>query len=206
MLAPPGPAHVSEYSPLAVNGPVLWLPLAASMPLQSPEAVHAVACDELQLSVELLPNGTAVGLAVNRAVGTAFTVMATLTVGLVPPGPVQESEYSALSLSGPVLCVPLVGMAPPQAPAALHEVALVELQVKVAEPPASKVVDDAFKETVGAGTVRGPPPHADASRTDPAISREVKRTDIPGLCCRSIIRPCPSGAYEHYACRMRTSK
>jgi hypothetical protein len=84
-------------------------------------------------------------------------------------------------LSNPVLCVPLLARAPLQAPAALHEVELVELQVSIAESPALMVVDDAFSDTVGAGTVREPPPpHADASRADPPInSHEVERTDIP---------------------------
>lgn len=79
-LTPPGPVHVSEYSPVAVNGPVLWLPLVASVPLQLPDAVHVVACDESQVSIDPVPTGTAVGVAINCAVGSAFTVMATLAV------------------------------------------------------------------------------------------------------------------------------
>jgi hypothetical protein len=71
---------------------VLWLPLAASVPLQSPEAVHALALIELQLRVAPLPIGTSVGVAINCALGGAFTVMATLAAWLVPPGPEQVSE------------------------------------------------------------------------------------------------------------------
>jgi hypothetical protein len=70
---------------------VPWVPLAESAPFQSPEAVHPVAWVELQVSVEALPAGTTVGAAVNCAVGSAFTVMTTLAVWLVPPGPVQVS-------------------------------------------------------------------------------------------------------------------
>jgi hypothetical protein len=75
----------------------------------------------------------------------------------------------------------LAGKLPLHAPKALHAVALAEVQVRVAELPASTVVEDAFNDTVGARTMFGPaPPHADASRTDPAInSREIKRTDTP---------------------------
>jgi hypothetical protein len=85
--------------------------------------------------------------------------------------------------------VPLVGTAPLQAPAALHEVASVEVQVRVAELPASRVVEDAFNDTVGTRTVLGPPPpHADARSTDPAINRrEIKRTDIPILFLHQMI-------------------
>jgi len=56
------------------------VPFTASAPLQSPEAAHAVACAELQVNVDALPTGTAVGVAVNCAVGSAFTVMAMLAV------------------------------------------------------------------------------------------------------------------------------
>jgi hypothetical protein len=44
---PPGPVHVSEYTVMAANGPVLWLPLVASAPLQPPEAAHETALTEL---------------------------------------------------------------------------------------------------------------------------------------------------------------
>jgi hypothetical protein len=56
------------------------VPLTASAPLQSPEAAHALACAELQVSVDPLPKGTAVGVAVNCAVGSAFTVTVMLAV------------------------------------------------------------------------------------------------------------------------------
>jgi hypothetical protein len=77
--------------------------------------------------------------------------------------------------------VPLVGIAPFQAPAALHEVALVEVQVSVTDPPAFTLIEDALSDTVGALTVAAPPPpHAAASITEPAInSRDIKRTYIP---------------------------
>jgi hypothetical protein len=80
-----------------------------------------------------------------------------------------------------VLRVPLVASVPLHAPVALHDVALLDAQVRVTELPAFIVVDDAFKDAVGAGTTReSPPPHADATRADPAInSQEIERTDIP---------------------------
>jgi len=48
---------------------VLWLPLVASAPLQPPEAVHDVAADELQISVEAVPLLTVVCAAPRDAVG-----------------------------------------------------------------------------------------------------------------------------------------
>jgi len=48
-----------------------------------------------------------------------------------------------------VLCVPLVGSGPLQAPEAVQEVALVELQVNVDAPPLATDEGDAVKATVG---------------------------------------------------------
>ena len=80
-----------------------------------------------------------------------------------------------------MLCVPLVGREPLHDPAALHEVALVEVHVKVAEPPAFTVVGDADKDMTGTETApEPPPPQADTSRSDPAInSQALERKDIP---------------------------
>jgi hypothetical protein len=91
------------------------------------------------------------------------------------------SEKSASSLSEPVLCVPLVATGPLHEPVALHDVALVEVQVRVAELPATRVVGEAFNDTTGARIgLEPPPPHAEVSRADPAInSQEIERTDIP---------------------------
>jgi hypothetical protein len=54
-----------------------------------------------------------------------------------------------LVVSAPVLCVPLVDNAPLQPPEAMHEVALVELQVKVAPVLPLTAVCDALSEAVG---------------------------------------------------------
>jgi hypothetical protein len=77
--------------------------------------------------------------------------------------------------------VPLIATIPLHAPAALHDVALAEVQVRVVELPASMVVDDAFKVAVGKGTALDPPPpHADASREDPVIkNQKIERTESP---------------------------
>jgi hypothetical protein len=75
------------------------------VPLQPPEAVHAVAWVEFHVRVEVPPVATLVGFAVNAAVGTAgaATVTVTVTAGLTPPAPVQVSEYDVFVESGPVL-------------------------------------------------------------------------------------------------------
>jgi hypothetical protein len=49
----------------------------------------------------------------------------------------------------PVLCVPLTGCVPLQPPEAVHDVALVELHVKVDALPLATDAGDAVKVTVG---------------------------------------------------------
>ena len=103
------------------------------MPLQPPEAVQELALVELQLNIAALPLATDAGFAASVAVGT--TLIPDLTTGLVPPGPLHVSAKVEFLVRGPVLCVPLGANVPLQAFEAVHDVALVELQVSVAEPP-----------------------------------------------------------------------
>ena len=91
-LTPPAPAQVSEYPLATLSGPVLWLPLAASAPLQLPDAVHESAFVEFQVKTELPPAAMFMGSAARVTVGSAFTRMAMLAGWLVPPAPVQVNE------------------------------------------------------------------------------------------------------------------
>jgi hypothetical protein len=124
----------------------------ALAPPQPPEAVHDVALVELHVSVEAPPLATEVGLAVRVTVGAGATVTVAVTTLLVPPVPLQLSEYEAVALRAPVLCVPLVALAPPQLPDAVQEAAFVELHVSVEEPPPAIEVGFAVNVTVGAAT------------------------------------------------------
>jgi hypothetical protein len=147
LLAPPGPAQLSEYVVLAVRATVVSVPLMALVPLQPPEAVHNVAFDELHDSTEVPPVMTAFGLAARVAVGTTLTV--TIAALLVPPGPVQVSEYVVPVMIGAVLWAPLADKVPLQPPAAAHEVAFVEVQVRTAVPPDATEVALAVSVAVG---------------------------------------------------------
>jgi hypothetical protein len=62
--------------------------------------VHDVALVELHVSVEAPPLATVVGIAVKVAVGMTATVA--VTGVLVPPAPLQTSEYDALEVRAPV--------------------------------------------------------------------------------------------------------
>jgi hypothetical protein len=58
---------------------------------------------------------------------------------------------------------------------ALHETALVEVHVSVADSPASIVVGDALSETVGTGVgVLAPPPQPGSNITNPIIRKQCK--------------------------------
>jgi hypothetical protein len=70
---------------------------------------------------------------------------------LLPPAPLQVNEYVVVvALTAPVFLVPLVPNAPVQPPDAAHEVALLELQVNVDEPPGA--ITEGYTESVADGT------------------------------------------------------
>jgi hypothetical protein len=154
-LVPPAPEQVSENKEFVATGPVLLLPLTASAPVQLPVAAHAVALLEVQVKVDAPPPATTTGAAAKVAVGSggAVTVTSAVAAGLVPPAPVQVSEYDVSAVRGPVLRVPLVANAPVQPPDAVHDVAFVEFQVSVVDSPPVSVVCEAIKEAVGAGVL-----------------------------------------------------
>jgi hypothetical protein len=116
-------------------------------------AVHDVALVELQVNVEVPPLAIVLGLAVSVAVGTglAATVTVAALAVLVPPEPVQVSEYAVSAANAPVLWLPLVANAPVHPPEPVHDVALAELQFSIAAPPLLTVVGDAAIDAVGAG-------------------------------------------------------
>ncbi len=148
---PPVPVQVNVYVVVAASAPVDCEPLVARTPLQPPEAVQLVALVELQVSVELPPLATLVGLAVSVTVGAGTIVTVALALPL-PPVPVQVNVYVVVAASAPVDCEPLVALAPLQPPEAVQLVALVELQVSVEEPPFAMLDGLAVRVTVGVGT------------------------------------------------------
>ena len=123
----------------------------AFVPVHPPEAVHEVALLEDQVRVELPPEVMLVGLAAKLTVGAAL-VAATVTKALagedVPLAPLQVSVYVVV-LAGDIETVPLVGFVPVHPPEAVHEVALLEDQVRVELPPKVMLVAPADKLTVG---------------------------------------------------------
>jgi hypothetical protein len=93
------------------------------------------------------------GLGAGAGGGGVLVVTVTVVLALLlPPAPLQERLKVELEFIE-ITCVPLVALAPLQAPLAVQVVALVELQLIVELDPALMVVGLAEIETVGAGLV-----------------------------------------------------
>ncbi len=74
---------------MAVSAPVVCDPLTGLAPDQDPEAVQAVALVADQVSVELLPLATVLGLAARLMVGTGCVTVTVADCAALPPLPVQ---------------------------------------------------------------------------------------------------------------------
>lgn len=103
-----------------------------------------------------------------------------------------------LALSAPVEALPLVALAPLQPPDAVHEVALVALQVRFEALPLDTLVGFAASVTVGSGGVTGvvPVPVTGAVADEQAASTSAARRPVPAILlpdapkARRIIVPC----------------
>gem|GEM_PF-1742356 len=153
VAVPPAPVHDSVYVLVAVSAPVVCEPAVALVPDHAPEAEQALASVDDQTSVAEPPLLTLGGLALKLTVGIGGGgVFATATVTdcvAVPPAPEQVSEYELVVASAPVDCAPDVGRSPDHAPEAVQLAAPFVLQVKVAAPPAGKLVGLALSVTIG---------------------------------------------------------
>jgi hypothetical protein len=165
-----------------------WLPDAAFDPDQAPEAVHAVALVDDQLSVDEPPLVTVVGLALSVTVGAgvgggvALTVTDTVWV-TDPPPPVQVSEKLLVADSAPVDWLPDAAFDPDQAPEAVQDEALVVDQLSTAAWPLATLVGLAVSEIVGAGVPLGgggvgppPSPLLNASPEPPQAAKDSTTT------------------------------
>lgn len=147
-LLPPAPVQLNVYEVVALTALVTCVPLLGKVPLHPSPAVHEAALVESQVKVDVLPGATTDGYTLKLAVGITLTVALALEV---PPGPEHDSEYPAAADNGPVLCVPLTLTAPPHAPDAVQEVALLDVHCKVAALPAATAAGEAVKVTAGRG-------------------------------------------------------
>jgi hypothetical protein len=127
------------------------VPLIACAPLHAPLAVHDVALVDDHVSVALDPSVMLDGETEIVTVGAegAFTVSVAEALP-VPPLPVHVNVYVAVPAAAGVSdCVPLVVCVPLHAPLAVHDVALVDDQVRIALAP--RVIEVELKDKVTVG-------------------------------------------------------
>jgi hypothetical protein len=97
-----------------------------------------------------LPLVTVLGLAVRVTVGVGVLTATVADWEALPPGPVQLRLKVDEAVSAPVEAVPLVALAPLQAPLAAQALALLDDHVRVALPPELTVLGPTLSVTVGA--------------------------------------------------------
>ena len=92
---------------------------------------------------------------VGGVVSAPATIVTVALCVAVPPAPVHASVNVVLAVMLVIACEPDVAFVPVHPPLAVQEVALVEDQARVVEPPLVTDVGKAEKVTVGAGFVGG---------------------------------------------------
>jgi hypothetical protein len=142
---------------VAVSAAVDSLPDVALAPDQLPEAVQDVAFVEDQVIIEDPPLVTVVGFAESDTVGDGGDTVTVADALCAPPDPVQVRLKVLLLVSAPEDSLPEVALAPDQPAEALHDVAFVEDQVSVEDPPLVTDVGFAAIDTVGTGGGGGEP-------------------------------------------------
>jgi hypothetical protein len=147
---PPAPVQAKVYLVAVVSFAVLCEPIVACVPLQPPEAVHEVALVDDQLSIDAAPLVTVLGAAARVTDGAGVVTETVADCAALPPAPLHVSVYVAPVLSAPVDDEPLVALLPDQAPEAVHEVALVAVQLTVELAPLATVLGFAVTVTAGA--------------------------------------------------------
>jgi hypothetical protein len=126
--------------PLVLSGPIDCVPLTPLLPDHAPDAEQAVASLADQLSVELAPWVTLLGLALSTMDGAAAATDTIADCVALPPGPWQVSVKVEVAPSGPVDCVPLADWLPDHPPEAEQLVTLRPLQVSTDDPPGLTVL------------------------------------------------------------------
>jgi hypothetical protein len=126
-------------------------PVMALAPCQAPEAEHEVALLDDQVRVDALPLPMVLGLALKLTVTVGFALTVTVAVcAAVPPAPMHVRVYTEVLVSAPVDCVPVIAVAPDQAPEATHEVAFVDDHDSIALLPLFIALGLTLSVTVGA--------------------------------------------------------
>ena len=89
LAVPPAPVQVNVYFVVAVRAAVVFEPVVGSDPLQPPDAVQEVALVADQVSFEVAPLLTVLGLAANVTAGGVVVTETDADLVVLPPVPVQ---------------------------------------------------------------------------------------------------------------------
>jgi hypothetical protein len=135
---------------LASTAAVDCEPLVALPPAQAPEAVQAVVFVDFQVKVAMPPLLTVLGVAPRATVGAAASTVTVVSCDVFPWIPVHVNIKVELTLTAPVLWVPLTLLVPDQAPEATQEVASSLVQVSDDASPRWTVLGLAWSVTWGA--------------------------------------------------------
>ena len=127
------------------------------MPDHAPEAVQELASVDDQLRVDELPLTTEVGFAVSDTMGTGAVTVTLADALAVPPSPVQTMAKVLELVNAPLDWLPEVALMPSHAPEAVQELASVDDQVSVEDPPLATEAGFAHSDTVGSGGGGGAP-------------------------------------------------
>jgi len=160
LCAPLAPVQVRLKVLLLVNAPEDSLPEVALVPDQPPEAVQDVASVEDHVSVADAPLLTVLGFAASDTVGTGGcggepTTVTVADALCAPLAPEQVRLKVLLLVNAPEDSLPEVALAPDQPPEAVQDVASVEDQESVDDPPLVTDVGFAASDTVGTSVASG---------------------------------------------------
>jgi hypothetical protein len=136
---------------------VACCPEIALLPDQAPDAVQELASVDDQVSVDDPPLTTEAGFAVSDTVGARGVTVTVADAFAVPPNPVQAMANVPELVSAPLGWLPEVALLPDHAPEAVQEVALLDDQVSVEDPPLATDAGFAASDTVGTGGGGGMP-------------------------------------------------
>ena len=106
---PPSPVHSRTNFVVALKATVVCVPLVGCVPVHPLEAVQVFAFVEDQVSSDLPPLLTVVGVALIVTVGSGAVTVTVAEFAALPPAPVQESVKVVVAVSVPVAVLPLTG-------------------------------------------------------------------------------------------------
>ena len=139
-ILPPVPVQVMVYVFEVVRLPVDSVPLVALVPVKPFEATHDVALVDVQVRDAAVPlvilKGPLLLFALMSTVGAEAAATFTVTESeILPPAPVQVRVYVFETVSAPLDSEPLIGLVPVKPLDAVQDVALVDVQERVAAVP-----------------------------------------------------------------------